>query len=196
MTRVLFLCTGNVCRSAIAQHVLHARLGHPEWVEIVSAGTRAPAGHAMAPEAVILAREFGARGPEAAHHRARPVTPPLVDGAGLVLAMTRAHRRTAVELAPRRLRASYTIREFARLTAPLPRTEIRALAAGDDPGTRLRSLVAALADRRGAAAQAGSPESDDVLDPFGKDDEAYRACARVLMPAIDAVERALRLAGP
>jgi arsenate reductase len=53
--KVLFLCTGNSCRSQMAEAIVNARLGE-EW-EAVSAGTK-PAGY-VHPKALEALREIG-----------------------------------------------------------------------------------------------------------------------------------------
>ncbi len=55
--KVLFLCTGNSCRSQMAEAIVNARLGE-EW-EAVSAGTK-PAGY-VHPKAVEALAEIGIR---------------------------------------------------------------------------------------------------------------------------------------
>lgn len=194
MRSILFVCTGNICRSPIAQYVLGTRIADLEDVELSSAGTRPPVGHPMTPEAVILSHEFGARGEHAERHRAQHVTPAQVEASDLVLTMTRRHRRAVVELAPRRLRQSFTVREFARITESMPEAALSAATAGSSAEQRLHSLVLAIAGHRAVTPPPSAPEHDDVVDPYSKDDEAYRLCARQLMPALDAVERVMRLA--
>ncbi|HEX4609986.1 MAG TPA: Sua5/YciO/YrdC/YwlC family protein [Urbifossiella sp.] len=95
---VLFVCTGNTCRSplaeGIAKSLLAERLGcsmeelpaRGFWV--LSAGVAAYAGGAAAPQSVAAAAEFGA---DLADHRSRPVNPQLLAAADDVVAMTRAH---------------------------------------------------------------------------------------------------------
>jgi arsenate reductase len=55
MKKVLFLCTGNSCRSQMAEAIVNARLGD-EW-EAVSAGTK-PAGY-VHPKALAALAEIG-----------------------------------------------------------------------------------------------------------------------------------------
>jgi protein-tyrosine phosphatase len=191
---ILFVCTGNICRSPIAQYVLGTRLADLDGVELRSAGTHPPVGRPMTPEAVILAREFGARGGHSENHRATFLTTAQIETSDLVLTAKRRHRRFAVELAPRRLRQTFTVREFARIAGSMPEAALSAAAVGPSPHERLQGLVAAIAAHRAVAPPPPAPEDDDVVDPYGKDDETYRLCARQLMPALDVVERVVRLA--
>lgn len=95
---VLFVCTGNTCRSplaeALAKKALADRLGcavdalpgRGFWV--LSAGVAAHGGSAASEESVTVAAEFGA---SLDGHRSRPVNPQLLMAADDVIAMTRGH---------------------------------------------------------------------------------------------------------
>lgn len=95
---VLFVCTGNTCRSPLAEglakKVLADRLGCAAdelpargfWV--LSAGVAAFGGSAASPESVAVAAELGA---DLSRHASRPVNPQLLLAADDVIAMTRGH---------------------------------------------------------------------------------------------------------
>ncbi len=96
--RIVFVCTGNTCRSPLAQalctQLLAEHLGCPaqdlprRGLVVESAGLYAIAGEAAAAEAVEAAREFGA---DLAGHRSRPVTLETLVHADFLFAMTQAH---------------------------------------------------------------------------------------------------------
>lgn len=95
---VLFVCTGNTCRSPLAEAVckrlladrLNCSLGELESRGFVvnSAGVMAYPGEAASEGAVIAAGELGA---DLAGHRSRPVNPELLANATHVVAMTHGH---------------------------------------------------------------------------------------------------------
>ena len=87
--RVLFVCTGNTCRSPMAAGALRKELGDDSaQVDVISAGTSAHEGDPATPEAVAVA---GADGVDLGAHRSRRVTREMVRGADLVLVMDGLH---------------------------------------------------------------------------------------------------------
>jgi protein-tyrosine phosphatase len=106
-TRLLFVCTGNMCRSpmaeGIARRLLAERLGcRPEelaerGIEVASTGTAAVAGAGASENAVRAAAE---RGVDLRGHRTRPMTVDLLRAADYIVVMTRGHRDAVVRLAP------------------------------------------------------------------------------------------------
>lgn len=188
MFQILTVCTGNICRSPLAEQLLRARLGELGAV-VSSAGTRGLASWQMTPEARHLAVHLGVPAADADAHRSRFLTEQHLDAPDLILTMTREHRRTVAELAPSRLRSTFTIREFARVAAVVPESEVVAAAneGGADAAARLRSAVSALAGARGLSIPPSDPLDDDVVDPFRQPWEVYQQSAAQLLPAIEAV---------
>jgi len=194
---VLTVCSGNICRSPLAEQVLRARLADvavssAPRIAFSSAGTFAGEGDRMPAEAAALSVRYGG---DPSAHRARYLTEQMVAGADLVLAMARSHRREIVELVPRKVGVTFTLREFARLSADLTDAQIAAAAAR---GTSLRSglaeVVALVASRKGQSGVPVSAEDDDVIDPYRRSDATYERSAGQLVPAADEVARVLRAA--
>jgi len=186
--RILFVCTGNVCRSPVAEHVLRARLRGWSRYMVESAGTQAKIGMAMAEESAALARHYGAAGVDPRRHRARLLTGPLLEGCDLILTMTREHRRHAVGLAPRQLGRTYTVREFAELLDSLDAATWSLIAAEPTAPERWGGLIQAIASAR----YVNDPVSnEDIADPLGKGDASYQLFADQLLPALSSIERVL-----
>jgi protein-tyrosine-phosphatase len=87
--RILFVCTGNTCRSPMAAGALIQHLG-PEAarIDVSSAGTAAWEGQTATAPAIEVAATDGV---DLRDHRSRRVTPALLRGADLVLVMERGH---------------------------------------------------------------------------------------------------------
>jgi protein-tyrosine phosphatase len=192
---ILTVCTGNICRSPLAEQVLRSRLGDLN-VSVASAGTHALVDEPMTPDAARLAASLGVPADDSRAHRARWLTDRHLSRVDLVLAMTREHRTHVVELAPARTRSTFTAREFARLAAGVTDADIRraAHAAGSDPHARVRAALALLGARRGEIDALAHPAEDDVIDPYRRSWRVYEQSAAEMTPGLEAVARVLRAA--
>jgi protein-tyrosine phosphatase len=104
---VLVVCTGNTCRSPMAQVLLQRRLADAIGCEIetlsdfglmvISAGVAAATGAAASPAAV---EAMQARGLDLSHHESRPLSDVLVRFADVILTMTRGHREAILSQWP------------------------------------------------------------------------------------------------
>jgi protein-tyrosine phosphatase len=170
---LLFVCTGNICRSPTAE--LYAAHHLPrEHFRVHSAGTAGLDGWPIEP---FAAKRLAAQGIAYDAFRARRMTQAMVEGADLVLTATREHRGAVVTLVPRALPKTFTMREFARLLDGVEDTGLP-----DEPVARARALVAYAAGRRG---QVWVPrEEDDVADPYGYGDEAYERAEADIVAAL------------
>ena len=195
MLEILTVCTGNICRSPLAAQLLRARL-LPLETSVHSAGTRGMNSATMTPEAARIASGWGIEAAESAAHRSRLLTERDLISPDLILTMTRDHRREVAELAPARLRNTFTIREFARLAASIPDDLIRAAAgaAGPDAAARVRAVGVAVASHRGLVEAPPDPADDDVIDPYRRSWQTYLKSAEQLEPAVGEVVRALQVA--
>src|SRR5690349_11718390 len=87
---VLFVCTGNTCRSPMAEALAREELERRGWhhVRLASAGTAADFGQPASGNAVsVLAR----KGIDLDRHSSQPLTRALVEWADLILAMSPSH---------------------------------------------------------------------------------------------------------
>lgn len=97
MTSLLLVCTGNICRSPLAEALLRRELEArwPGEYRVGSAGTGAWDGASASEGAYLVALENGL---DLSGHRARLLTRDLVETSDLILTMARHHRLRAVEL--------------------------------------------------------------------------------------------------
>ena len=93
---ILVVCTGNICRSPMAEAILKDRLRAPHK-RIASAGIAALVGHPADPLAQEVMQDHGQ---DIAEHRGRQVNALLLSAADLVLALDESHRRWMVEQFP------------------------------------------------------------------------------------------------
>ena len=187
--RILTVCTGNVCRSPLAEQLLRARL-NPAIVTVKSAGVSALVGVGMPDPALEWANRLGVT--DASSHVAQQVTVELVRGADLVLAMARDHRRALVELTPAATRKTFTVRELAHIAAGISDDELRSeVAASTDAVEALRSAVDLASALRGVVEPVAYPDDLDVVDPYRQSAAVYERSASQLAPAADAVAQFL-----
>jgi len=95
--QILFVCTGNICRSPMAEYILRARLGPDSGWKVASAGVAAPYGAPASPEAVQVCHELQL---DLHPHRSQPVTRELLAAARWIVVMTAYHRDILIDLHP------------------------------------------------------------------------------------------------
>jgi protein-tyrosine-phosphatase len=97
MTQVLLVCTGNICRSPLAEALLRRELGlrGADGVTVSSAGTGAWEGAPASEGAYLIALEHGL---DLSDHRAQLLTRDVVSASDLILTMARHHRARVNEL--------------------------------------------------------------------------------------------------
>ncbi|MGH7244648.1 MAG: Sua5/YciO/YrdC/YwlC family protein [Phycisphaerales bacterium] len=101
MTKVLFVCSGNTCRSPMAERIARDLLERSPSAPVLveSAGTSASDGEPAAAEGDEALAQMGiARGKT--RHRSRGLTPQMVRDVDFVFAMTRAHLAAILSIAP------------------------------------------------------------------------------------------------
>ena len=172
MTAVIVVCTGNVCRSPIAEGLMrrateHRTVGAP--ITVSSAGTAGWEGSPAMPEAVEAAAE---RGVDISGHVATRFRPGMAAVADLVLCMAAEHRDQIASDDPQALDRTFTLKELVRLL------EGGARAAATPAATPAARIAAAAAVRAGA--EAGEHQDEDIADPLGLPLDGYRAIASEL----------------
>ena len=197
--RILTVCTGNICRSPVAERLLQAGLDQvlPGGFEVRSAGTRAMVGSPIQPLSADIVRMYGGTDKAFA---ARQLTAKILRDTDIVLTMTSKHRGEVLQLDASLLKRTFTIREFARMLEALEERDAAADAAASaekasDAGTLWRGLSARLASVRHLALAADSADNE-VIDPYKRGPEVYRQMEDELAPAILTILRYARLNTP
>jgi protein-tyrosine phosphatase len=166
MASILVVCTGNICRSPMAEGFLRRRLeAEGEHVEVSSAGTSGWDGSPAMPESIDAA---DGRDTDISEHRARRLSRGMVESADLILGMTAEHRDRAGWMVPEAASRSFTLKELVRLLEALPPEVV--------DGAGLPERIAAADELRGSGF-AGNPKDEDVIDPLGLPASTYRAVA-------------------
>ncbi|WP_305092737.1 low molecular weight protein-tyrosine-phosphatase [Prescottella sp. R16] len=164
--KLLFVCTGNICRSPTAERLADAwatRHGGT-GLDVSSAGTRAVVGYGMEPTA---ARVLSSLGGDPTGFVARQLTPVMANDADLVVTMTEAHRDAVLRRAPRGLKRTFTLLEAAHLASTIG-----------------RGTVADLAAVRGSVPR---PRLLDVPDPIGCDADVFTEVGDLIDTAVTAL---------
>ncbi|MCS7186985.1 MAG: low molecular weight protein arginine phosphatase, partial [Armatimonadota bacterium] len=97
--KILFVCTGNLCRSPMAEFLLRKLACQQgiEEVEVKSAGLWAIQGEPATEETIAVLQELGI---DAKSHRSKPLDWELIDWADLILTMEEWQKRQIIAKAP------------------------------------------------------------------------------------------------
>jgi RpiB/LacA/LacB family sugar-phosphate isomerase len=109
MKTVLFVCTGNVCRSPMAEGIFRHAVRSRGDFRILSAGLGAAEGQPPSPYAT---RAVGELGIDISDQRSRMLTPDLVQQADFIFGMTHSHIDTVGLLYPQAAEKTFLLREF------------------------------------------------------------------------------------
>jgi protein-tyrosine-phosphatase len=162
---VLFVCTGNICRSPIAEGVFRDLMARADVnVDVSSAGIVGWEGSSAVEEAVRSAAECGS---DISSHSARRLEASHVEAADLVVCMAGEHCDAVARLVPEAATRTFTLKELARLLEELPPPE-----SGDSLMERIHA-----ADALRRSGFEGQPVDEDVSDPIGMSMDTFRAVA-------------------
>jgi protein-tyrosine phosphatase len=176
---VLVVCTGNICRSALAERLGRAYLDDRpvegrRLVQMASAAWGQSSASAMHADSSLVLQGYGG---DPDGFKARQLIEDMATGADLTLTMARFHRRRVLELAPRALSRTFALRgrRPGRDAGRRPRRS------GADLAARSRNLVRALHEAR-SGRQASV--SNDIADPIGQPLEVHEEVGGVIGEAL------------
>jgi protein-tyrosine-phosphatase len=191
MNRILFVCTGNTCRSPMAEGMLRAMLKEQgmNHIEVRSAGTSAGDGYPVSTNAAVILREKDALQAISSSS----LTGSLLDWADVVLTMTTNHKQQAIQRFPAFVDKMHTLKEFV----------------SDDPFAKARmdelaALIAELQFKQSLSQQVTMEERArvrqleqslpdyDIADPFGGSLSLYRQCAAEIEECLHRLVRRLK----
>ncbi len=106
---VLFVCTGNICRSPMAEYIFRAHFAKAAGWRVASAGTIGMPGVPASRMAIKALKDLGIDG---RNHRSQPLTADLVDEAAIVVVMTFDHRQECLARFPQRAEKVFLLKSF------------------------------------------------------------------------------------
>jgi len=181
--RILFVCTGNTCRSPMAEGMMRQIAKERGLdVEVRSAGVAASDGSSMSRHAESVLKEQGIMD----RIVSTSLHGELVEWADLILALTEGHKRQIVYTFPAAVDKTYTLKEYVEDNANVlaEKEELQRLAAeleldralGKKPDDAARRRLTELLHRLPVY---------DISDPFGGSREDYDRAAAEIRAALE-----------
>lgn len=181
--RILFVCTGNTCRSPMAEGMLR-KLARDRGldVEVRSAGVAAMKGASISRHAEAVLRDRGIKDT----FESTPLYAELAEWADLILTLTQGHKRQVIHSFPETADKIFTLKEYVEEDASILATleEFRRLAADRELARALGNEWPAEQQRRLDELHLRLP-AFDISDPFGGSRADYDRTAAEISAALE-----------
>jgi RpiB/LacA/LacB family sugar-phosphate isomerase len=177
MKTILFVCTGNICRSPMAEGLFRHITKDQGGYEVLSAGVGAGPGSPPSPHAVRALQELGI---DISRQRSQALSADLVARADFIFGMTQGHVETIALLFPRAAEKTFVLREFDEtldvfekdIPDPIGENYEVYLNCRDQIEQGIYSVLKSL-DQPGAGAGARGPASESLSLALGADHAGF-----------------------
>lgn len=108
---IMFICTGNICRSAMAHLMLQKRLTdlNKEDIKVFSCGISADDGDGVTYNTIEVLKEYDIDG---RMHRATNIRNSNIEKMDLILCATKSHKNTVIRMYPQMEDKVFTMKEY------------------------------------------------------------------------------------
>ncbi|MEG2348717.1 MAG: low molecular weight protein arginine phosphatase [Clostridia bacterium] len=113
MKKIMFVCTGNICRSPMAQYYMQKKIKDLKKENdflISSCGTFAISGQAATSNAIIAMKQYNI---DISKHRATNIHEIDIENYDLILCLTQEHKKNVAEIFPKVTDKLFTLKEYA-----------------------------------------------------------------------------------
>jgi protein-tyrosine-phosphatase len=193
MTNILFVCTGNTCRSPMAEGFLR-KMAEEKGLNLTvySAGIAASQGAPMSRHAATLLGNKGI----AVGHQAQSATAKLVTWADLILTMTVNHKRAVIQAYPQALDKIHLLKEYVEDNPEvLSRIAESESFYSEMEMKRVLSQPISVLERQRVWELENRLPDYDIFDPFGGSLAEYERCAEELQQLVSKLVKKISVDG-
>ncbi|WP_353093709.1 low molecular weight protein arginine phosphatase [Tissierella praeacuta] len=109
--KVLFICTGNTCRSPMAEGILRSMAEKKNLsIEVESAGISVFTGDSASKNSIMAMKKIGM---DISKHKARQIHKEMIDKVDLILTMSKSHKNFIISHFPSSREKIFTLLEYA-----------------------------------------------------------------------------------
>ena len=112
--KIMFICTGNICRSAMAHVMLEDKAKKQNKnIQVFSCGVYAQNGDISTEEAIETMEEYQI---DLKKHRATNIRSSKIEDMDIILCATTAHKNNVINMYPKLEKKVFTMKEYARIS--------------------------------------------------------------------------------